>query len=153
MLSGCLAGKYIKDNKDKNLNKVGLTLAGAGIILVILSIILGYEFIPIIKRIWTISMTVFSTGINLILLSLFFYIIDIKKWSKSFQFLKIFGMNSIVAYFLGEFINFRPIIYQLTYGIENLFLEAKLLILNTGNVLLLFGILWLLYRNQKFIKI
>lgn len=152
VMTGCLAGKYIKDNKDKYTTRISLVMGILGVVLTLIGLGLG-EFIPIIKRIWTSSMVIFSTGINLVLLSLFFYIIDVKKWGRSFQFLKVFGMNSIVAYFLGEFINFRPIIHQFTYGLENHFPEAKILILNTGNVLLIFWILWLLYRNQKFIKI
>lgn len=152
VMIGCFAGKYIKDNKNKNLERVAFVLLIWGVGLIVLGLAFSLS-IPIIKRVWTSSMTLFSSGINLVLLASFFYLIDVKKWNLGNQFFKVFGMNSIIAYFIGEFLNFRPIIHQFTYGLEDMFPEAQILILNFGNVLLIFGILWLLYRNQKFIKI
>jgi len=152
VMTGCFAGKYIKDNRGNFSYKIALNLAIIGVILVLVGLFFG-AFVPIIKRIWTSTMVIYSSGICLILLATFFYLIDILQWKKPFSFLKIFGLNSLVAYFLGEFINFRPIVHQFTYGIENIFPDYQSLILNVGNVTILTLILWGMYRSKKFISI
>lgn len=43
--------------------------------------------------------------------------------------------------------------HPFTYGIENIFPEYKSLILSGGNVLVVFLILHLLYKNRYFVKI
>lgn len=152
VMMGCIAGKFIKDNRQSNALHVVYKLLLIGIICIIAGSIWGM-FMPIIKRIWTSSMTLFSGGLCLILLALFYYIIDVKKWSKPFLWFKVFGMNSIVAYFLGEYLNFRPLVHSFTYGLENFLPGYKQVILTTGNSLLIFLILLFLYRKRVFVKI
>src|SRR5690606_30324200 len=57
---------------------------------------------PIVKRIWTPSWTIFSTGWTLLLLAFFFLIIDgfgIKFWAFPFV---VVGMNSIAIYMMAQ---------------------------------------------------
>ncbi len=152
VMMGVFAGKLIKTGyKDKPYRVLrDLMIVGTGCVL------LGLAFsfhIPIIKKIWTPTMTLYSGGICFILMAIFYYVIDIRKWKKTFSWMEIYGMNSIVAYFLGEFMNFRPIIHRFTYGIENIFPDYKSLILTGGNVLVVFLILHLLYKNRHFVKV
>lgn len=53
---------------------------------------------PIVKKIWTPTWAIFSTGWTLLLLSLFYWLIDYKGWRWwAFPFVVV-GMNSIVMY-------------------------------------------------------
>lgn len=103
--------------------------------------------------IWTSSMTLFSGGICFILMALFYDVIDVRKITKPFRWLKIYDMNAIVAYFIGEFINFRSLIHLLTFGIESKWPEYASLILTVRNFSIVFLILYLLYKNNYFLKI
>ena len=65
----------------------------------------------------------------------------------------IYGMNSIVAYMLGEVINFRSIVRSVSYGLEPLLGAQYETWLTFGNGLILFGILRWMYRQQMFVKV
>lgn len=60
-------------------------------------------WLPINKALWTSSYVLWSAGLALLLLSICYWLIEIrgwKKWSKPFE---IFGLNAITAYFLHIF--------------------------------------------------
>lgn len=149
---GSLCGSFIKARKDDG-NKTTLTLLMIGISLVIFGLIWG-QFQPIIKRLWTGSMTLFSGGLCIILLAIFYWWIDVKGHNKNIEWLQVYGCNAIIAYIMGEKINFRSIPNSLLYGLEQYcgtaWYEAILTFFNSA---IIFLILYLLYKNKKFIKI
>jgi predicted acyltransferase len=152
VMLGCFAGKMIKDNGSRNPHRVALNLFLIGIG----CLAAGYVwaiYMPIIKRIWTSSMVLLSGGYCFLLLALFYYVIDVKQWGKPLRWLKVYGMNSIVAYFLGEHLNFRPIVHVFTYGLEYWLPVYNELILTFGNFLVIFLMLLFFYRNKIFVKI
>jgi len=55
---------------------------------------------PIIKHIWTGSFVLFSAGICFLLLAFFYWLIDVRGFTKWAFPLRVAGMNSIVAYLL-----------------------------------------------------
>ncbi|MBO7255295.1 MAG: DUF5009 domain-containing protein [Paludibacteraceae bacterium] len=140
-----LKSSYTSKNKLKTLTAIGISLVIIGLII--------SPYHPIIKRLWTSSMTLFSGGICFLLMALFYYMVDIKKWIKLFSWLKIYGMNSIVAYVLYETINFRSIGHSIFYGTEQFLGQYYFALIELTQVGIVFGILLLLYRNKIFIKI
>ena len=75
-----------------------------GIILIIVAQLWNLVF-PINKNLWTSSFTLQCGGISMLLMAVFYYIIDIlghKKWA---FFFKVIGMNSILIYMAGGFID------------------------------------------------
>jgi predicted acyltransferase len=60
---------------------------------------------PINKNLWTSSFVLCVGGISLILLGLFYFIIDVKGHRKWAFFFSVIGMNSILIYLSGHFIN------------------------------------------------
>lgn len=152
VMMGCLAGKLMKDGVKVIPERVFRQLVLLGVICIGLGLLWSIQM-PIIKRIWTSSMTLFSGGICFLLMGLFYYIIDLKKIVKPFQWLKIYGMNSIVAYFLGEMLNFRSVVHSLTYGLESMLPQYQELILTIGNFTLVFLMLLALYKAKVFVKI
>jgi len=152
VLMGCLTGKLIKDGKDKDPNGTTIKLIVAAIVCIIVSLIWQYQQ-PIIKKIWTGSMTLFSGGICMLLMAIFYYIIDVRRFAKPLRWLKIYGMNSIVAYGLAEVIDFRSLVHSLTFGLEAHFPNYEHLILTIGNYSIVLGILIFLYKKKIFVKI
>jgi predicted acyltransferase len=78
-----------------------LTLAVAGV----LGIVAGFALSPLIplnKKIWTASFALYSTGMTLLVLLLFYWIFDIKKKRKWATILLVVGSNSIFIYLFHE---------------------------------------------------
>jgi predicted acyltransferase len=102
-LLGILAGSYIK-NSTANGQIKALRLAIAGIILIGLALLWNLDF-PINKNLWSSSFVLNVGGISLLLLSLFYYIIDVLGYVRWSFFFRIIGMNSILIYMSGRFID------------------------------------------------
>ena len=67
--------------------------------------------------------------------------------------LKIYGMNSIVAYTVGETIDFRSIVSSVSYGLAPLLGDYYDTWLTFGNFTILLLILTIMYRSKTYIKI
>lgn len=150
VMLGVFAGKVMKNGTDKRRNSLILLIWG--IALIAAGWLLGFQT-PIIKKIWTSSMTLYSGGLCFLLMALFYYVIDYKKKTKGVDWLKIYGMNSIVAYTLGMVINFRSIAHSILWGLEKYVDVFYPTILTFANFLILFTILRMLYKAKIFVKI
>lgn len=148
-LLGVFAGRILKENKGKP-NHRPLILIGLALIAV--SLIWQFQM-PIIKRIWTCTMTLFSGGICFVLMGVFYYWIDYKKHRRGWEWLKIYGMNSIMAYILGEFFNFRSIVHTVSYGLEPHLGRYYDAWLTLGNGIVILLVLRLMYRHKVFLKV
>jgi predicted acyltransferase len=104
-LLGIITGNFLKNNPAAKAKKP-LYMAIAGIIFLALAQIWNLDF-PINKNLWTSSFVLNVGGYSLLLLALFYYIIDVlghKSWA---FFFKVIGMNSILIYMSGRFINWQ----------------------------------------------
>lgn len=147
---GVFAGQIVKNGKDKRKNSQHLFLLA--ISLLATGLLLSYQT-PIIKKIWSASMTLYSGGLSFLLLAIFYYIIDYKGYSKGVNWLKIYGMNSIAAYTLGMVVDFKGVANSLLWGLERYIGEFYPTLLTFSNFLILFIILRLMFKNKIFIKI
>ena len=147
---GAFAGQIMKNGKDKRKNSQLLFIIGGA--LLVSAWLLSFQT-PIIKKIWSASMTLWSGGLCFLLMALFYYIVDYKGWSKRLNWLKIYGMNSIVAYTLGMVINFRSAAHSLLWGLEKYTGDYYSAVLTFANFLILFLILQLMYKLRVFVKI
>ena len=150
VMLGTLGGQVIKKGEDKKRNS--LILIGAGVALVLIALIWKMQM-PIIKIIWTSSMALYAGGFSLILLGIFHYLIDFKGWSSGVRWLRVYGMNSIVAYMLGEVINFRSVVESVSYGFAQYLGDWYRVWVEFGNFAIVFLILLILYRRKIFIRI
>jgi predicted acyltransferase len=104
-LLGILAGNLLKTGKGTETKKV-MQLLITGVIFLVLAQIWNLDF-PINKNLWTSSFVLNVGGISLILLAIFYYIIDVKGYKKWAFFFRVIGMNSILIYISGHFINWE----------------------------------------------
>ena len=149
-LSGVFAGELIKSDLPRK--KVAFYLFVIGVAGVLAGMLLGIWH-PIIKKLWTSSFVLASSGVCFLLLSLFYWIIDVKgkvKWAFP---LKVIGMNAIVAYVLSHVFNFHLIAEMVLYGLKQFVGDFNYLVLTIGGFGILYLILWYMYKNKTFIKI
>lgn len=59
-------------------------------------------WIPIVKRIWTPSFGLLASGIVILFLLLFYWMIEVMNWRRGWTFFVVVGMNSIFAYTMAE---------------------------------------------------
>ena len=109
--------------------------------------------LPVIKKIWTSSMVLVSSGYCFLLMGVFYYWIDYKGHGKNLTWLKVYGMNSIVAYMLANVISFRSIGISLFHGLEQYIGNYYPALIATSNALIIYVILWLLYKRNIFLKV
>lgn len=104
-LLGILTGSYLK-NSETNDSKKALNMAIAGIIFIGLALLWNLDF-SINKNLWTSSFVLNVGGISLLLLALFYYLIDVLGYRNWTFFFRVIGMNSILIYMSGRFINWE----------------------------------------------
>ena len=151
VLTGVFAGYILKDKTWKPLKKLTYLIA-----IGILMIIIGWTWStwhPVIKKIWTSSMVLVSSGYCFLLMALFYYFVDHKGWNKYLNWLKVYGMNSIVAYMLAMCLNFSCIAHSLFHGLEQYLGLYYQVLLSLSNAVLIYLILWTLYKKQLFLKV
>jgi predicted acyltransferase len=156
MILGLFAGNKLQENlpAEKKINHfliTGLVLLGVGLLFHITGIN------PIVKRIWTPAWTLFSGGCCFVLLSIFYYVIDMKQRKKWSFILMIIGMNSIAAYVIAhvlpDFID-NTFAIHLGKGYDQLFGPAYATLVS-GTLILVVEILILywMYKRKIFIKV
>lgn len=104
-LLGIMTGNFLKNSSAKPQSKA-LRMAIFGIVFLVLAQIWNLDF-PINKNLWTSSFVLNVGGYSLLLLSLFYYVIDVLGYKKWAFYFKVIGMNSILIYLSGHFINWQ----------------------------------------------
>jgi predicted acyltransferase len=108
---------------------------------------------PIIKHIWTSSMTLWAAGWSYLLLALFYWLIDVRGWRRWAFPLVVIGMNAIVIYVAYHFVSFREIAEGLVGGLAGHLGPAGPVAIEFTAVLLAWLILFHLYRQRIFLRI
>jgi predicted acyltransferase len=100
---GILTGALLKTkNLTHEVKLLRMTLIG--IVFILLSLLWNMDF-PINKNLWSSSFVLLVGGISLLLMSLFYWVIDVLGYKKWAFFFKVVGMNSILIYISGHFIS------------------------------------------------
>ena len=143
-LAGIITGMYLKKT-EINRKKKAITMAVCGIISLIIAQIWNLDF-PINKNMWSSSFVMHTTGLSLLLLSLFYYIIDVLGYQKWAFFFKVIGMNSILIYLSGKFINW-------SYTNKAFFQWLSDLVMVFTLLLIKWVFLDLFYRKKIFLRV
>ena len=179
-LLGVLAGFWLLSGRSNLMKFLGLFWAG----LVLLAFGAAWSgffmdmnnlrdhpgIFPVIKNLWTSTYVLWAGGWSLLLLALFFGVIDCLGWRFWSWPLVFIGANAITIYLLEHFIKFNPLSTRFFSGIANFLagwahpsfasdtaqqtLHALLIasIILTGAVILKWLIVWFLYRNKLFLR-
>jgi len=94
-LLGVLTGHWLRADHSPQRKTIGLLAAG------VVSLVLGYvwgKFFFLSRNIWTSSFVLYAGGWSLLLLALFYWVIDVKGYRKWAFFLVVIGLNSITIW-------------------------------------------------------
>ena len=156
MILGLIAGRWLRAEMPARERLRRLLLAGAaGIAAGLLLHAVG--LIPLVKRIWTPSWTLFSGGCCFLLLAGFYWLIDQRGWRRWAFPLVVIGMNSIAIYVLVHLIDgFLLDAVRTHFGKDafSIFGESKASLVSGGYLLVVFwGMLYWMYRRKLFLRI
>ncbi|MDR0796108.1 MAG: DUF5009 domain-containing protein [Tannerella sp.] len=151
VFSGYYAGLMLKEKISDNKKLIRLSLVGVA--LIVAGLLLGLHQ-PIVKKIWTTSMVLYSSGISFLLLALSFLLTDKMKidawWTRG---LRIFGLNAIAAYMLQQCFQLRGIATYWMHGLEQYSGAFYPMIVALCQFGILFFILHHMYKHKIFLKI
>ena len=150
-LLGVFAGTWLRSSNTETRKTMGLVAAGVA------SLAVGWiwdYWLPVNKLLWTSSYVLVAGGWSLLLLALFYWVIDVRQWRGwSFPFVVI-GANAIAVYAFEGFISFREIATRLAGGpVASLFGTYQGVWLALITYALTWGALYWLYNRRIFIKL
>ncbi|MEN6335081.1 MAG: DUF5009 domain-containing protein [Phycisphaerales bacterium] len=150
VMMGAFAGQLLRSGGTQ-WQKV-VTLLCSGLACVLIGWAWGFVF-PIIKHIWTSSMVLFAGGWSLLLLCLFYLVIDVLRLRFWATFFVVIGTNAIAAYMATHVFDFRHISDIFIHGLAKWTGPWHEFVQALGAFAVLWLILLLLYRKKVFIKI
>ena len=77
---------------------------------------------------------------------------DMRHCTKVLLWLRFYGMNSLVAYFLGEYVRFDSLIDSFLFGFKQWVGDGYIILSSAANGAIIFGILMLMFRLKVFVK-
>lgn len=150
VMLGAMAGHLLRSQKSQTAKT--LWLFGLGVGCLVLGLV-WHIWSPIVKHIWTSSFVLFSGGLCYLLLALFYLVIDVwgfKKWAFGFV---VIGMNAIAVYMSIQLFNFRHIGNIFVGGLEKWLGPWNDFVQAIAAFVVIWLILWWMYRKKTFIKV
>lgn len=152
-LAGVFVGHFIvKSHPKGEWAKVGLLAAAGGVCLAfgwLLDLVISVN-----KELWTSSFVLVTSGWSMILLALFYALVDVLKWQKAAFFFVVIGTNAIIIYLASSLVDWKYIAQSVFGGLvaalpENAQALAAVVSLLTVQWLVLY---WM-YRRNIFVRI
>ncbi|MBX2922805.1 MAG: hypothetical protein KF746_11475 [Chitinophagaceae bacterium] len=148
---GSIAGDILR--KEYNENRKTAMLVLFGVAAVAIGLLWNMHF-PINKKLWSSSFIMLTSGLAFLALALFYWIIDVKGYRKWTFFFEVIGLNSLTIYLAWRFIGFKQTASELFSGIYRpLPQEWDPVFDALGGALLVWILLYILYKKKIFIKI
>ena len=154
-LLGLMAGQILRLNRVLSERVAWLFLTGN--VLIAVGLILDI-WLPINKKLWTDSFTIFMAGLDFVLLAAFVWIVDHLGYQRFVKPFVIMGMNAITLYMISEFGAELLDMANLHGKIYNFFLSMASpvnasLLYSVAFMLSIYAIGYVMYRRRWFLKI
>ena len=151
VFSGYYAGRILQQPLEHHQRLKLLSFIGVGLII---GGLLWSLQMPIIKKIWSCSMVLFSSGICFLLLALSYFLTDRLKielwWTCG---LRMLGLNAITAYLLYNICSLDRVARYWVHGLEQYVGAFFPLCVSLCQFGILFFIIWHLYKYKIFLKV
>jgi predicted acyltransferase len=146
-LLGVLAGQWLRRPRPDGYRKAAVLLASGAACLA-----LGWLWsmvVPLNKNLWTSSFVLWTGGWSLLLLSVFYLVIDVLGWKKWAFFFVVVGANAITIYLACRFVDFSAV-GKLLFGhspLHHAILPA------CSRLAVEWLLLYVLYRGRVFLRL
>lgn len=116
VIVGYAAGVFLQKSGQSKTSLLKMIALGLGFVLLAVA---WDELMPINKKLWTSSFALLTTGLDLVLIAIIVYIVDILKFQKGGYFFLVVGKNPLFVYLLSEL--GVVVLYMIHVGRESLF--------------------------------
>ncbi|MCW8125319.1 transmembrane glucosamine N-acetyltransferase NagX [Microbulbifer halophilus] len=150
-LMGVFAGRWLRRYQGQH-GKIlqGLVFGGSACLL---GGFLWHWIYPVNKALWTSSFVLITSGCSLLLLALFYLLVDVWQWRRFSAFFAAIGCNAILVYLGTSLVNWSYSSQSLFGGIAAALPEAGgTLVIAIGVILLQWLLLRWLYKRGIFIS-
>jgi predicted acyltransferase len=155
-LFGVMAGHILRLRKELAERTTWLFLIGGALIVAGL---ICDQWLPINKKLWTTSFTLFMAGLDFSVFAASVWLVDGQGYQRAARPLVIFGMNAILIYIASEFLDvflnmlhWRHPLYDAVFRPLASPMNASLLF-SLWYVLMMYLIAWVAYKKQWFLKV
>ncbi len=154
-LFGIFAGRLLKSDASERRKVAWLFAAGAAS--VVLGWLWSFQF-PLIKRIWTSSFILVASGYSAVMLGLFYYIVDVRKWDYWCEPFVWIGMNPITLYLSTKVISYTQVAEMFVGGDVKAWFDVRAqglggLVVAMFSLGLVFLLAWFLHRRRIFLRV
>ncbi|WP_428656416.1 acyltransferase family protein [Runella sp.] len=148
---GALAGKILHDKSDVGVKLIRLgAMAAVGIT----AGLLWATVFPLNKHLWSSSFILLTAGMATLLVALFYWVMDVQRFTKWAFFFKVIGRNSLAIYLLCRFVDFGESSRLLFAGFYSHAPEKWHEVFNAlGGLILVWLVLYVMYRYKIFVKV
>ncbi len=148
-LMGVLAGYWLRSDHSENDKVKGFVIAG--VVTLVLGWLWGKSFF-ISRNVWTSSFVLYSGGMSLLLLALFYWVIDVKGYKGWTFFFVVIGMNAITIWVGQRLIDFEFTADALFQGFSKYLGVIAPLFMAFAVLMMKWLFLWFLYIKRIFLK-
>ena len=157
-LLGVLAGHLLRSSRSPTEKIVWLYFSGN---LLLLAGLLLSPWIPFNKSLWTSSYALLMGGLTSVSFASFYWLCDVQSLRRYFEPFRIYGANALALYFLsgmlGKLLSLTgagPWLWENIYS-RLFFIDLRFssLAFALTEVVILFGVAWLLHRKQIFVRL
>jgi len=152
-LAGVFVGHFIvKSHPKGEWAKVGLLSVAGGVCLALGWLLNGV--IPVNKELWTSSFVLVTSGWSMLLLALFYALVDVLKWQKLAFIFVVIGTNAIIIYLASSLVDWKYIAQSVFGGVIAALPEnAQPLGAVIGLLTVQWLVLYWMYRRNIFVRI
>lgn len=162
VIGGYLAGVFIQQ-KGKSFETIARLLMAAAVMIFVA--LFWAQFFPLAKKLWTSTFVLLTVGLDLVILSLLIYALEMKQWKRGMGFLLVFGKNPLAIYLLSELLFVVFILIMVQSGtsfyqwVNQLFFQRLFpgsfgsLVFAVSFMLLCWLVGYWLYKRKIYIKI
>jgi predicted acyltransferase len=156
MLLGLWVGEWLRTRRSTREKLTGLI--AAGVALAVAGLALQWlHVVPIVKRIWTSSYTLYSGGLVILMLAALYWAMELRGWKRWAFPLIVIGANSIAVYVMSwtlEPFVASALVRHLGAGVFQVFGAPFEPVLRGLGVLIVFWlVLFWMYRRRIFLRI
>ncbi len=150
---GMFAGEIVRAGGVAATGRKALALLGAGAVSAALGGLLSL-FYPVVKNLWSPSFVLVVGGYSFAVFALFYWLVDVKGWTKWSFFFRVIGMNSITIYLAQRIIGFHHARDFFLKGFAGTLPPALgAVVLSLGYIALCWLFLLFLHRKNVFLKV
>ena len=151
---GMSAGSVLVSSRWSGVRKTILLLCASGAMFVAGLVFVFVLGMPIVKALWTSSFVLVTAAYSFAMLAVFYWVVDVKGWSRWAFYFKVIGMNSIAIYMLMQIGVIGALKAYFLKGLVSKAAESWGLFANSLALqVVCWVVLYAFYRRKVFLKV